>query len=84
LKNVSDTEAYTVYDFIFSQTVRSLSNLVGVKKITRPFWDRWRASCIDDATIFRFLDGIGTGRRSPARTEPGNKVANKKFLWFAR
>ena len=60
MKNVSDTEAYTVYDFVFSQAVRSLSNLVGVKKITRPFWDRWRASCIDDATIFRFLDGIGT------------------------
>jgi pimeloyl-ACP methyl ester carboxylesterase len=60
LKNVSDTEAYTLYDFLFSKAVRSLSNLIGVKKITRPFWDRWRASSIDDETIFRFLDSIGT------------------------
>src|SRR5258705_9473222 len=60
LKNVSDTEAYTVYDFVFSKAVRSLSNVVGVKRITRPFWDRWRASSIGDETIFRFLDGIAT------------------------
>ncbi len=45
MKNVSDTQAYTVYDFVFSKAVRSLSNVVGVKRITRPFWDRWRASC---------------------------------------
>ena len=60
MKNISDTEAYTVYDFVFSKAARTLSNFIGVKRITRPFWDRWRASCIDDATIFRFLDGIGT------------------------
>jgi dienelactone hydrolase len=60
LKNVSDTEAYSFYDFFFSKAVRSLSNVVGVKRITRPFWDRWRASNIDDATIFRFLDGVAT------------------------
>jgi dienelactone hydrolase len=60
LKNVSDTEAYTVYDFVFSKAVRSLSNVVGVKRITRPFWGRWRASDIGDETIFRFLDGIAT------------------------
>src|SRR5262245_42176365 len=60
LKNISDTEAYTFYDFFFSKAVRSLSNVVGVKRITRPFWDRWRASNIDDATLFRFLDGIAT------------------------
>jgi dienelactone hydrolase len=60
LKNVSDTEAYTFYDFFFSKAVRSLSNVVGVKRITRPFWDRWRASSIGDETIFRFLDGVAT------------------------
>lgn len=60
MKNVSDTEAYTFYDFFFSKALRSLSNVVGVKRITRPFWDRWRASNIDDATLFRFLDGIAT------------------------
>jgi dienelactone hydrolase len=60
LKNVSDTEAYTFYDFFFSKALRSLSNVVGVKRITRPFWDRWRASNIDDATLFRFLDGVAT------------------------
>jgi dienelactone hydrolase len=60
LKNISDTQAYTVYDFVFSKAVRSLSNVVGVKRITRPFWGRWRASSIGDETIFRFLDGIAT------------------------
>jgi pimeloyl-ACP methyl ester carboxylesterase len=60
LKNISDTEAYTVYDFLFSQAVRSLSSIVGVKRITRPFWDRWRASGIGDETIFRFLEGVST------------------------
>jgi pimeloyl-ACP methyl ester carboxylesterase len=60
LKNISDTEAYNVYDFVFSKAVRSLSNIVGVKKITQPFWNRWRASNIGDETIFRFLDGVGT------------------------
>jgi dienelactone hydrolase len=60
VKNISDTEAYNVYDFVFSKAVRSLSNIVGVKKITQPFWDRWRASNIGDETIFRFLDGVGT------------------------
>ncbi len=60
LKNISDTEAYNVYDFVFSKAVRSLSNVIGVKKITQPFWDRWRAFNIGDETIFRFPDGIGT------------------------
>ena len=60
MKNISDTEAYTVYDFLFSQAVRSLSSIVGVKRITRPFWDRWRASGIGDETIFRFLEGVST------------------------
>ena len=45
---------------MFSKAARTLSNFIGVKRITRPFWDRWRASGIDDATIFRVLDGIAT------------------------
>lgn len=60
MKNVSDTDAYGLYDFLFSKAARSLSNIVGVKRITRPFWDRWRASDIGDETIFRFLDGVAT------------------------
>ena len=60
MKNVSDTEAYNVYDFVFSKALRSLSHVVGVKKLTRPFWDRWRASNLGDDTIFRFLDGVRT------------------------
>ena len=60
MKNISDTEAYNVYDFVFSKTIRSLSHVVGVKKLTQPFWDRWRASNIGDETIFRFLDAVKT------------------------
>jgi dienelactone hydrolase len=60
MKNISDTAAYTVFDHIFSKTVRSLSQVVGLKKITQPFWNRWRASGINDSILFRFLDGVGT------------------------
>ena len=60
MKNISDTEAYTVYDFVFSKALRALSRVVGVRKLTKPFWNRWRASNIGDATLFRFLDGVGS------------------------
>ena len=60
MKNISDTEAYTLFDHAFSKTVRSLSHVIGLKKITQPFWNRWRASGVDEAIIFRFLDSVGT------------------------
>lgn len=60
MKNISDTEAYTLFDHVFSKTVRSLSHVVGLKKITQPFWNRWLASGVDEAIIFRFLDSVGT------------------------
>jgi dienelactone hydrolase len=77
LKNVSDTDAYGLYDFLFSKAARSLSSIVGVKRITRPFWDRWRASGIGDETIFRFLDGVATidGWASVAGTVVDEEIA---------
>jgi dienelactone hydrolase len=60
LKNVADTESYTVFDHVLSQTVRTLSRVVGVRRITQPFWARWRASGIDEAILFQFLDEVGT------------------------
>src|SRR5262245_32531112 len=81
LKNISDTEAYTFYDFFFSKAVRSLSNVVGVKRITRPFWDRWRASQIDDATLFRFLDGIAT---IDNWASVASRIADEEIAAFAR
>jgi len=60
MKNVSDTEAYTLFDHVFSKTVRSLSAVVGLKRITQPFWSRWLASGVPPETIFEFLDGVGT------------------------
>lgn len=59
-KNISDTEAYTVFDHVFSKTVRSLSYVIGLKKITQPFWGRWLASGVDEKIIFRFLDGVAS------------------------
>jgi pimeloyl-ACP methyl ester carboxylesterase len=58
VKNIADTEAYNIYDFVFSKTLRSLSHVISVKHLTRPFWSRWRASNIGDATIFRFLESL--------------------------
>ncbi len=60
MKNISDTEAYTLFDHVFSKTIRSLSHVVGLKKITQPFWNRWLASGVDEVIIFRFLDSVGT------------------------
>jgi pimeloyl-ACP methyl ester carboxylesterase len=60
MKNISDTEAYTLFDHVFSKTVRSLSSVVGLKKVTQPFWNRWLASGIEEEVIFEFLDGVGT------------------------
>ncbi len=56
--NVSDTESYRFVDRVASWTVRSLSRTVGVKNVTRPFWNRWRASSISDETLMRFLNSI--------------------------
>jgi esterase/lipase len=60
MKNISDTEAYTLYDHIFSGTARALSRVIGLKRITQPFWARWLASGVDEETVFSFLDGVGT------------------------
>lgn len=81
MKNISDTEAYTMYDFVFSKALRSLSHVVGVKKITQPFWDRWRASNIGDETIFRFLDSVGTIDAWPI---VGAKIAKEEIETFQR
>lgn len=60
MKNISDTEAYTLFDHVFSKTVRSLSAVVGLKRITQPFWNRWLASGVEPEIIFEFLDEVGT------------------------
>ena len=60
MKNISDTEAYTTFDHIFSKTVRSLSSVIGLKRVTQPFWNRWLASGVGEDVVFEFLDGVGT------------------------
>ena len=60
MKNVSDTQAYTLFDHVFVQTVRALSAVVGLKRVTQPFWARWFASGIDEDVILEFLDEVGT------------------------
>jgi alpha-beta hydrolase superfamily lysophospholipase len=60
MRNVADTDAYTTFDHVMSLTLRSLSGLVGVKRITQPFWARWLASGIEEDVLFEFLDGVGT------------------------
>jgi pimeloyl-ACP methyl ester carboxylesterase len=60
MRNISDTEAYTTFDHVFSKTVRSLSSVLGLKRITQPFWNRWLSSGVEPDAIFEFLDGVGT------------------------
>jgi pimeloyl-ACP methyl ester carboxylesterase len=60
MKNISDTEAYTLFDHVFSKTVRSLSSVIGLKRVTQPFWNRWLASDVGEDVVFEFLDSVGT------------------------
>ncbi|MFZ2099456.1 MAG: alpha/beta hydrolase [Oricola sp.] len=58
MKNVSDTEAYTPFDHFFLKALRSISHVVSVRKLTQPFWGRWRASGVGDDVLFGFLGSI--------------------------
>lgn len=58
MKNVSDTEAYSAFDHIFLKAMRSISHVVSVRNLTRPFWGRWQASEIDEKALFDFLSSI--------------------------
>jgi pimeloyl-ACP methyl ester carboxylesterase len=60
MKNTDETATYTFFDHAFSNTVRSLSHIVGLRKITQPFWARWLASGVSQDVIFRFLDQLGS------------------------
>lgn len=58
MKNVANTEAYSAFDHIFLKALRSASHVVGVSRLTQPFWGRWRASEIGDDALFGFLKSI--------------------------
>jgi pimeloyl-ACP methyl ester carboxylesterase len=58
MKNISNTDSYTFKDFFFLNTVRILSSFIGAKGITKPFWNRWRASMLSDEELSEFLNGI--------------------------
>lgn len=60
MRNVAETQAYTVFDHVFVHTVRALSRVVGLKRVTQPFWNRWFASGVDEDVILQFLDEVGT------------------------
>jgi len=77
MKNVSNTGAYNFYDFVFSKALRSLSHVVGLRKITQPFWSRWLASGVRSEVIFRFLDRLGSidGWASAAKDAADDEIA---------
>jgi pimeloyl-ACP methyl ester carboxylesterase len=49
---------YRIRDYFLQQSVHWLSHLIGVRNLSRPFWNRWRASLLGDETIMRFLGKI--------------------------
>jgi len=57
-QNRADIGGYRFVDHVARRAVSSLSHVIGVKNVTRPFWNRWRMSGIDDETLMRFLSGI--------------------------
>lgn len=77
MKNVSNTGTYNFYDFVFSKALRSLSHVVGLRKITQPFWSRWLASGVRSEVIFRFLDRLGSidGWATAAREATEEEIA---------
>lgn len=60
MRNLAETQAYSLFDHIFVHTVRALSSVVGLKRVTQPFWNRWFASGVDEDVILQFLDEVGT------------------------
>lgn len=60
MRNIAETQAYTVFDHVFVHTVRALSSVIGLKRVTQPFWNRWFASGVDEDVILQFLDEVGT------------------------
>ncbi|WP_080409918.1 alpha/beta hydrolase family protein [Burkholderia ubonensis] len=59
MRNLSETDVYSFSDHVMSRAVFALSRVIGVKNITRPFWNRWRAALFDQNTLDRFLVSIG-------------------------
>ncbi|RAS15786.1 alpha/beta hydrolase family protein [Paraburkholderia bryophila] len=59
MRNLSETEVYSFSDHVLSRAIFALSRVVGVRNITRPFWNRWRAALFDQKTLDRFLAAIG-------------------------
>ncbi len=58
MKNLSDTGSYTFLDHVISRSVYSLSRLIGVKTVLKPFWNRWRAMGVPEETLQQFLESI--------------------------
>jgi len=58
MKNSSNTETYSLYDHVFARAVRSVSRIVSVRKLTQPFWNRWRGGKIEERALFDFLGSI--------------------------
>lgn len=58
--NAGETDSYNIVDHFMSRAVRSLSRVLSVKTVTRPFWNRWRASQIGEELLDRFLLGINS------------------------
>ncbi len=58
MRNLSETDTYSFTDHVLSRAVFALSRVVGVRNITRPFWNRWRAALFDQNTLDRFLTAM--------------------------
>jgi pimeloyl-ACP methyl ester carboxylesterase len=58
MRNIGTTAGYRAVDHVASAAARSLSRVVGVRNVTRPFWNRWRASFLGDEALKEFLASI--------------------------
>src|SRR5262245_26279606 len=80
MTNISHDEGYRCIDHVVARAVYSLSRFLGVRNILRPFWNRWRASLIDEETLMRFLGSIRSIDVWPAQARRAAQAEEARLL----
>ena len=79
MQNSAATDTYTFFDHALSRTARSLSFVIGLRRITQPFWARWLSSGVRPEAIFRLLDQL---RSIDGWTNLSSKVIDEDVAAF--
>lgn len=75
------TCGYRPVDHFARRTVETLSKVIGVRNITRPFWNRWRGSHLPDSTIMEFLQVLPSLEKWPEASKAFLDEQEQKFRY---